>query len=110
MYIIVIQLVHIIYQKMLTMNTKIEHKTNKLIFSFQERTHWNLARVKFLVAFITTVCKLQTVNFTKLSQGLGGVILVESNLRKIQRFFAEFAVDADLIARIMFSLLPRQAP
>jgi len=109
-YIIDIQLVHIIYQTMFTMNTKIEYKTNKLIFSFKERTHWNLARVKFLVAFITTVCKLQTVNFTKLAQGLGGVTLVESNLRKIQRFFAEFVVDADLIAKIIFSLLPGQAP
>lgn len=95
---------------MFTMNTKIDYKTNKLIFSFKDRTHWNLARVKFLVAFITTVCKLQTVNFTKLSQGLGGVGLVESNLRKIQRFFAEFFVDEDLIARIIFSLLPGQAP
>ena len=110
MYIIAVQLVRILYQKMFTMNAKIEHKTNKLIFSFKERTQWNLARVKFLVAFITTVCKLQTVNFTKLSQGLGGVILVESNLRKIQRFFAEFVVDADLIAKIIFSLLPGQAP
>ena len=92
---------------MFTMNTKIEYKTNKLIFSFKERTHWNLARVKFLDAFITSVCKLQIVNFTKLSQGFGGSSLVESNLGKIQRFFAEFIVDEDLIAKF-FSLLPGQ--
>jgi hypothetical protein len=95
---------------MLTMNTKIEHKTNKLIASMKERTQWNLARVKFLVAFISSVCKLQTVNFQKLSQGLGGTVQVESNLRKIQRFFAEFPVDGDLIAKIIFSLLPLQPP
>lgn len=92
------------------MNTKFECKTNKLIASMKEKTNWNLARVKFLVAFITTVCKLQTVNFTKLAQGLGGVILFESNLRKIQRFFAEFLIDGDLIAKMIFSLLPGQAP
>lgn len=92
------------------MKTKIEYKTNKLIASLKERTHWNLARVKFLVAFISTVCKLQTVNFIKLSQGLGGTAQVGSNLRKIQRFFAEFFVDGDMIAKIIFSLLPLQAP
>ena len=95
---------------MLTMNTMIECKTNKLIASMKEKTNWNLARVKFLVAFITTVCKLQTVNFTKLAQGFGGTTQVDSNLRKIQRFFAGFLIDGDLIAKIIFSLLPGQAP
>ena len=78
------------------MSTKFEYKTNKLIASMKEKTNWNLARVKFLVAFITTVCKLQTVNFTKLAQGLGGTALFESNLRKIQRFFSEFLIDKDM--------------
>lgn len=109
-YIINIQLVSIVYQTIFAMNTKIDYKTNKLISSFKERTHWNLARVKFLVAFITTTCKLQTVNFQKLSQGLGGASQVESNLRKIQRFFAQFVIDESLIAKIIFSLLPNQPP
>jgi hypothetical protein len=95
---------------MLTMSTKFEYKTNKLIASMKEKTNWNLARVKFLAAFISTVCKLQTVNFTKLAQGLGGTILFESNLRKIQRFFAEFLIDKDMIAKMIFTLLPGQAP
>jgi hypothetical protein len=92
------------------MNTKFDCKINKLIALMKEKTNWNLARVKFLVAFITTVCKLQTVNFTKLAQGLGGVTLFDSKLRKIQRFFAEFLIDGDLIAKMIFSLLPGQAP
>lgn len=95
---------------MLTMNIKNECKTNKLIATMKEKTNWNLARVKFLVAFITTVCKLQTVNFTKLAQGFGGNALVDSNLRKIQRFFAKYLIDNDLIAKMIFSLLPGQAP
>lgn len=105
-----IQLVSIVYQTIYTMDTKIDYKINQLIFIFKERTQWNLARVKFLVAFITTVCKLQTVNFQKLSQGLGGTGQVDSNLRKIQRLFADFIVDGDLIAKIIFSLLPSQPP
>jgi len=105
-----IQLVSIVYQTICAMDTKIEYKFNQLIFTFKERTQWNLARVKFLVAFITTVCKLQTVNFQKLAQGLGGTSQVDSNLRKIQRFFADFIVNGDLIAKIIFSLLPSQPP
>ncbi len=41
------------------MDTKIDNKINKLILSFKERTQSNLARVKFLVAFITTVCLIR---------------------------------------------------
>jgi hypothetical protein len=95
---------------MLTMNSITNYKTNDLIDSLKEKTQWNLARVKFLVAFITTVCKLQTVNFLKLSQGFGGNTKVDSNLRKIQRFFSDFIFDQDLIAKIVFSLLPLEPP
>jgi hypothetical protein len=92
------------------MNKKIQYKTNKLIALMKDKTGWNLARVKFLVAFITVVSKLQTVNFLKLSQGLGGKALVESNLRRIQRFFADFNIDNKMIAKIIFSLLPLNPP
>ena len=74
------------------MDAKNDYKINKLILSFKERTQWNLARVKILVAFITTDCKLQTVNFQKLAQVLGGTTQVDFNLRKIQRFFTGFIV------------------
>lgn len=76
------------------MDTKINHKTNKLIVTLKERTGWNLARVKFLVAIVCALCKLQTVNFQKLSQGLGGMTQVDSNLRKVQRFSLNFMLMA----------------
>ena len=56
----------------LPMNTKEQNKFNQLTCIFQEKTKWNLARVKFLVTFICTLCKLQTVNFQRLAQGFGG--------------------------------------
>jgi hypothetical protein len=83
---------------------------SELIDIFKEKTEWNLSRVKLLVGLICAVCKLQTVNFPKLAQGLGGSALFESNLRRIQRFFAEFFIDSDLIAKIVFSLLPHTTP
>ncbi len=92
------------------MNIKDEYKVNQLVGIFQEKTGWNLARVKFLVYFICALCKLQTVNFQKLAQGLNGTSLAESKLRRIQRFFAGFQIDEDLVAKIIFSLLPLEPP
>jgi hypothetical protein len=92
------------------MNVKVDFKSNELISIFKEKTQWNLARVKFLTAFICALCKLQTVSYVKLAQDLSTTAKFESKLRRIQRFFAEFVVDQDLIARIVFSMLPGKAP
>jgi hypothetical protein len=94
----------------INMNTKVENKINQLVAIFSEKTDWNLARVKFLVSFIGTLCKLQTVCYTKLAQGIGGKAKTESNLRKIQRFFAEFVIDRNLIPKIVYSMLPTKPP
>jgi len=94
----------------LAMNTKVDLKSNELVSIFHEKTEWNLARVKFLVYFICALFKVQTVCFTTIAEALNGDAQVESNLRRIQRFFAEFVIEMDLFAKIVFSLLPIQAP
>lgn len=92
------------------MNNRVDFKSNELVSILKKKTGWNLARVKFLAALICALCKLQTVCYVKLAQDLSANAKVESNLRRIQRFFAGFVVDADLIAKIVFSMLPSQAP
>jgi hypothetical protein len=77
---------------------------------FNHYLNWHKARSKFFFSFISTLIKLQTVCFTRLAQGFNENALVESNLRRIQRFFAEFVVDGDMIAKLIFSLLPAKAP
>lgn len=94
----------------LPMNTKEQNKFNQLTSIFQEKTKWNLARVKFLVTFICTLCKLQTVNFQRLAQGFGGNASADSSLRRIQRFFSNYNLNGDIAARIIFSLLPSEPP
>jgi len=91
-------------------NTKVADKYNELTTLFKDKTGWNKARVRFFVLFICSMCKLQTVSFVKLSQGFEGEALQESNLRRIQRFFAGFVIDNYLIANIVFSLLPHKPP
>lgn len=107
---LIFNLLVFIYQIKINMNTKVENKNNQLITVFSEKTGWNLARVKFLVSFICALCKLQTVCYTKLAQGMGGKAKAESNLRKIQRFFAGFVIEEGIIQKIIFSLLPIEPP
>lgn len=51
--------------------------------------------------------KLRTLNFERLASGFAEA-KKESSLRRIQRFIAGYALDRDIIARLVFSLLPGQ--
>ena len=68
----------------------------------------NLARVKLIAYFITALCKVQTVTFEKLANAFDTTASSDSSLRRIQRFIATFSLDSDLIARLVFNLLPKQ--
>jgi hypothetical protein len=70
---------------------------------------WHLARQKFLVQFILALLKAKTVNLTHIAPLLSGVE-VNSNYRRIQRFFQEFSLEFDLVARLIWALLPHQPP
>lgn len=68
----------------------------------------NLARVKLIALFITSLCKVQTVTFSKLANAFDSSSESSSSLRRIQRFIADFSLDSDLIAKLIFSLLPNK--
>jgi hypothetical protein len=70
----------------------------------------NLARIKFFGLFITALCKVQTVCFEKLATGFDNDVRVDSSLRRIQRFMSEYLLDINLIARLVFALLPHKPP
>jgi hypothetical protein len=89
---------------------KNQSKDSELIGIFTKHLGWHLARITFFVKFIKALCKLQTVNFVKLAQGFEGTAKPESNLRRVQRFFAEFTIDRDVIAHLIFGLLPEGGP
>jgi hypothetical protein len=56
------------------------------------------------------MCKLQTVSFVKLAQSFEGKAVQESNLRRIQRFLADFIIENHMIDNIVFSILPHKPP
>ena len=68
----------------------------------------NLARLKLMSMFVIALCKVQTVGFEKLANAFDTQAKAGSSLRRIQRFIASYALDSDLIAKLIFSLLPEK--
>jgi len=86
--------------------TKNSELTSVLNNHFQGKI--NLARVKLISHIVIALCKVQTVTFEKLSNAFESKTSSASSLRRIQRFIASYSFDADLIARLIFNLLPKQ--
>ena len=94
------------------MNTRVESKNSILITTLSQifGDKMNLARIKFFGLFICALCKVQTVCFEKLAVGFGSPVNVDSSLRRIQRFMSDYLLDTDIIARLIFDLLPHKPP
>ncbi|MBJ7883023.1 IS4 family transposase [Gelidibacter salicanalis] len=86
--------------------TKNSELTSVLNSHFQKKI--NLARVKLISHFVIALCRVQTVTFEKLSNAFDTKADPGSSLRRIQRFIAGYSLDPDLIARLIFNLLPVQ--
>lgn len=86
--------------------TKVGDKYSALSVYFGQHLQWHKARIKFFVLLITALCKMQTLCFERLAEGMDSNAQISSCLRRIQRFFAEFSVSGDKIASVLFSLLP----
>jgi hypothetical protein len=92
------------------MNTKAGNKNSELICFFKAKTGFHMARVKFIISVICSMCKLQTVSYVKLAQAMEGNAEYDSKIRRIQRFFGKFTFEHGVLARLIFSLLPGEAP
>jgi len=88
--------------------TNISHKNSDLnsILNTHFEGKLNKARVKLITMVISALCKVQTVNFKKLSKAFDTESKADSSLRRIQRFIAEFSFDSNIVSRLIFNLLP----
>ena len=94
------------------MNTRDETKSSILFEALNKvfDKKINKARVKLISLFIIALNQVRTVNFEKLSIAFDTSVKVESSLRRIQRFMAKFDIKYDLIAILVFHLLPVEPP
>ena len=67
----------------------------------------HLARKKFFFAVICSIIESRSVDFTELALCLNEDVQVSSNMRRIQRFFAEYELDYLQIAIILMSFIPK---
>ncbi len=66
----------------------------------------NLARIRLICLFISVLCKVRSVNFSKLSSGFDNESSSPSNYPRIQRFMAGVEIPMKWISQLIFSLLP----
>lgn len=94
------------------MNTRVESKSTILINTLTEifEGKLNLARIKFIGLFIIALSKVHTVNFERLAIAFENKSKTHSSLRRIQRFISKFQLDTDLIAHLIFVLMPHKPP
>lgn len=93
-------------------NTSIGSKNSILLSTLIEifGQNMNLARIKFFCLFISALCRVQTVCFEKLAVSFETQTSSDSSLRRIQRFMADYLLDTNIIARLVFNLLPHEPP
>ncbi len=91
-------------------NTNVENKDREFISILD--THFqgkvNLSRLKLIAMFVFALCKVQTVGFEKLANAFDSGALAASSLRRIQRFIATYILDSDIVAKLIFGLLPNK--
>ena len=91
--------------------SKVSHEDTTLFLVLKEHfgSHFNKARIKLISMFILSLVKVQTVNFNRLSNSFDSNSKSDSSLRRIQRFFASYVFDIDLISKILYNLIPKEA-
>ena len=68
----------------------------------------NKSRLNLMSMVIIALCKVQNVSFHKLAIAFDTESKADSSLRRLQRFIASFQLCRDLIARLIFELLPEK--
>lgn len=89
----------------------IEHYSPKITKIFlsatkQVGTRWHLARQKMIFGLIFSMIETRSVQFPELATKLNSSAQDESNLRRIQAFFAQYKLDYRVIACVLMSFVP----
>jgi hypothetical protein len=66
---------------------------------------WHGARLAFVATFLIALFRVKTVNLSELAVGFRGKAATESHYKRLQRFFREFEVAYDEIAKTVENLM-----
>jgi Transposase DDE domain len=92
------------------LNTSPNAKNSDLISVLKPyfKDNFNLARLKLICLFIEALCKVKTINYDRLATAFASDADKNSSYRRIQRFMAGFNFSMEMVAKLIFKLLPNQ--
>ena len=82
------------------------HEAKSLESMLKNHLIMNGARINFLAGFIIALLKTGTANFMKIALALPGSAAKDSKYKRIQRFFANYCLDFDMLAQFIVELTP----
>ena len=82
------------------------YKRNELRAKIQGHLPIHGARLDFMARFILAVIIVRGVTLSTVASALNPLVLVESNEKRIERFFREVSVEGEAFAKLMLALLP----
>lgn len=85
-------------------------KVNHIVPIMQEHlgSVMNLARIKLLAFVLHAMCAVPTFCLHKIAAAMPTAVERDSNLRRLQRSLDHYALCLDLIAKVIFALLPQK--
>ena len=86
------------------------HEVNLLRERLRAHFPWHGARLSFIAMFLMALIRVRTVDFSQLAIAFSGNALVESNYKRIQRFFKGFEVDEVAVAKALVAILDIPEP
>ena len=84
------------------------HNRNELQKKIQAYLPLHGARVTFMMKFVMAVVVVRGVTASTVASALNPRVLLESNERRIKRFFREVEVEGEGFAKLMLALLPEK--
>ena len=81
-------------------------KCNELRAKIQVHLPLHGARLNFMARFVMSVIVVRSVTLSRVASVLNPGVLIESNEKRIKRFFSEVSFEPELFAKLMLALLP----
>lgn len=86
------------------------NQINLLRQTLKPHLGWHGARLSFLALFLIALLRVKTVNLTELATGFRSKVRIDSNFKRLQRFFHNFDLDYALIAKAVVSIMDIPQP
>lgn len=79
------------------------NEINRIQAALRPHLPWHGARLRFLALFLVALFRIETVNLDKLASVFANQAQSASSYKRLIRFFRDFAIDFDVIARAVVS-------